>query len=96
MESGFFFTAAVIGVGVLHLVWQAATCIHRKTAHQATSKPVKNHESTRPDWYMFFFRSDITGKEARQISPTTPKSDHTSRRQTKTKKRRSAQRMQLS
>nr|WP_320012127.1 hypothetical protein [uncultured Desulfobulbus sp.] len=95
MESGLLFTAAVIGVGALHLVWQAATSIERKTSQQTSSQSSKKHESKRADWYMFFFRSDITGKETRQIAPTASKSEQTRRTPPQKQKRRSAQQMQL-
>lgn len=63
METGIYFTALVLAVGVLHLVQKVIECIHRfkapfgKTYNSVPKVPVK-----RDDWYVFFHCSDLIGK----------------------------------
>jgi hypothetical protein len=64
MEPGFYFTALVIGTGVFHLVCQVADHLEKRLHSHSFRKNLSSRKTRkRDDWYMFFHRSQLTGKE---------------------------------
>ena len=56
MEPGYTLTALVLAIGGLHLVWRAAAFFGLQSERPGTSA-----KGRRSDWYMFFYRSKLTG-----------------------------------
>jgi len=72
MESGFYFTALIIGIGAFHLISQVVDHFGK---HMHAKSNIK--KQTRDDWYVFFHCSDLTGKKE------TPKVNSNDNKQSK-------------
>lgn len=59
MESGLLFSTLVLTVGALNLIDRI---IHFLTTRVMVQDRDASTKTTRDDWYMFFNRSDLTGK----------------------------------
>lgn len=63
MEPGFYLTTLVFAIAALHLINKVVTFV---TGFRASSGMRPSESSKQPvqrdDWYMFFHRSDLTGK----------------------------------
>ena len=74
MEPGMYLTALVFAVAVLHLL---NNMIRYVGSFRATSGKRSNVSSKLPthrdDWYMFFYRSSLTGKAEKKIRNTQGK-----------------------
>lgn len=65
MESGFYLTALVFAVAILHLITRGVDSFrhHFKALNPNSSKA----ENKRSDWYMFFHCSALTGETQEQV-----------------------------
>ena len=92
MEPAIYFTIFVLAIGVLQLICNVKSYISKFVATDqqlrasTTSQPTK-----RDDWYMFFHRSDVTGKvhhtkKNDRINGTNYRQNPTHRRKQKTRR----------
>ncbi|BHH82436.1 hypothetical protein [Desulforhopalus sp. 52FAK] len=65
MEPGFYLTALVFAVAILHLITRGVVSFrHHFKALSPTSSKAQNKRS---DWYMFFHCSALTGETQEQV-----------------------------
>lgn len=61
MELSILFTALVLAVGALHLIWKLTPFLNRDIAVSAEKHDfLKKKSVQRSDWYVFFYCSDLT------------------------------------
>jgi hypothetical protein len=78
MELSMVFTGFILSMCALHLVCRASGQIARWWAGSRPDQSILSRKSgkkvIRSDWYVFFYRSDLLGKEPEKNQPEARKS----------------------